>query len=135
MSVFQRRLWNQLQIATSGVAFTQVNTNILAAPGAGFRYRIFGVSIGRIGTSMAAAGLPANITVAFFAANPVNAGAVFMQLDISNANAGGKSTDHETFGDIGWVAATNAAVIMQHASDLATMQFRASITYALERSV
>lgn len=109
-------------LATNAVANTENVVVLLAAPGAGVRYRVYGWSI--VKTSLAAAPLAASWRGRLGGAAPFDRGHLSM--------SGTKHADWMEFGDDGIPLIGNGALSLAHLSDIANLQILWAVIYSIE---
>lgn len=118
--------WNKLRIAnntitTNAAANTQTGTQLIAAPGAGLRIRVFKVDIVR----------KPNMTGGIRCLIRDNAGLVWVALGISTTGG----ADHWWGGENGFTIATNLPLQALHDSNVASQLFDITALYHIEETV
>jgi hypothetical protein len=126
MSVYQRRKWTHTTFTTNAVVNTTTNHTMLAAPGAGLRYRIYAVGMGKI--SYTAGSLAANLGIR---CTGTTVGALIFALLGASP---GRQQDFQHLGDVGYPVDANTVITYQSICDVASQNFIASIVYAIEAS-
>lgn len=119
-----RLTWTQ-DFTTWGIRNTPSTEVIRAAPGAGFRYRVYGASIRK--RELIPVIIMAGVSVLL---SSTVGGSGFLNLGMG----GNEIADHESLGDIGFPMAANTDLVVTHRSDAISVVISVQISYTIEAS-